>query len=525
MPLPPPFPRISDCLNWHAERQPDAEALVIDGRRISYAQLAAQVDEMARALMASGVAKGDRVATLQTPSPEFLIAFIATASIGAIWAGLNPKYRRDELLHPVRDCQPKLLLARREVHGRRYEDEIAAMREAGGIETLVGYEGGDAGLGLLSMPEFLARADTVTQGELAARRAESGGREACLLVYTSGTTGTPKGAVLHQQAIIDFALEQNRIWPVEPNRALNHFPVNHVGCTVDLAIPVLMAGGCTIFLEQFEPGRTLDIMEAERVTFWGSIPAVFSLQLAEQARRPRDLSAVQMIVWEGAAIPQDILDALAQFGVPMATNYGQTESTSAMAAEPPTTAREPLLNSVGHVFPGVELRLLAADGTDVPDGEPGEVCARSAYNFLGYWNRPEATAQAFTADGFLRTGDLAIRRPDGRYRIVGRVREMFKSGGYNVYPREVEMLLETHPAVTQAIVVAVPDPLWQEVGVAFLTVSSETTPDEILAYARERLANYKVPKRLLIEAELPLLPVGKVDRTALRKRAEAEAAA
>ncbi len=522
MPLPPRLARISDCLGWHAERQPDAEAVVLDGRRLSYAQLAAEVDRMARALMASGVGKGDRVGTLQTPSPDFLIAFIATASIGAIWAGLNPKYRRDELLHPVRDCRPKLLLARREVQGRRYDDEIAAMREAGGIETVVCYEGGDAGLGFLALADFLARADTVTPADLAARRAESGGREACLLVYTSGTTGTPKGAVLHQQAIIDFALEQNRIWPVEPNRALNYFPVNHVGCTVDLAIPVLMAGGCTIFLEQFDPGRTLDIMEAERVSFWGSIPAVFSLQLAEQAKRARDLSAVQMIVWEGAAIPQDILGSLAGFGVPMATNYGQTESTSAMAAEPPGTDLEPLLNSVGFAFQGVELRLLAADGSDVPDGEPGEVCARSGYNFLGYWNRPEATAEAFTADGYLRTGDLAVRRPDGRYRIVGRVREMFKSGGYNVYPREVEMLLETHPAVTQAVVVAVPDPLWQEVGVAYLTLSSAATPEEILGYARARLANYKVPKRLVIEAELPLLPVGKVDRTALRKRAVAD---
>jgi acyl-CoA synthetase (AMP-forming)/AMP-acid ligase II len=206
----------------------------------------------------------------------------------------------------------------------------------------------------------------------------------------------------------------------------------------------------------------------------------------------------------------------------MATNYGQTESTSAMAAEPPTIEREPLLNSVGHVFPGVELRLLDADGADVPDGEPGEVCSRSAYNFLGYWNRPEATAEAFTPDGYLRTGDLAVRRTDGRYRIVGRVREMYKSGGYNVYPREVEMLLETHPAVTQAVVVAVPDPLWQEVGVAYVTVSGAIEPAEILAFARERLANYKVPKRLLVEAELPLLPVGKVDRTALRKRAEAQ---
>lgn len=515
MSLPPRFARISDYVAWFAKATPEAEAAVLGDLRISFAELDRRVDALAKALIAHGVVPGDRVATLQAPSPDFLVAMIATASIGAIWAGLNPKYRQAEMLHLVTDCGPRVLLARRHVAGRDYDGEIAAMQATAAIPVVATYDGDMPG-----MPAFLAAGDRITDAALAAHRAASGGRAPCLLVYTSGTTGIPKGALLHQQGIIDFALAQNCIWPVAPNRILNYFPINHVGCTVDLAIPCLVSGGCTIFMEQFDPGRALDLMVAEGVTFWGAVPAVFTQQLAELASRPRDLSTVRLIVWEGAAISEAAFDSLAAFGVPMATNYGQTESTSAICCVAPSTDRDLLLHSVGPAFPGVEVRLAGSP----PDGEPGEVLVRSRYMFIGYWNRHEASAEAFTDDGFLKTGDLAVRRPDGCYRIVGRCREMFKSGGYNVYPREVEAALEAHPAVAQAVVVAVPDPMWQEIGVAFLTLRAPVDVAELAAHARDRLANYKVPKRFCIETELPLLPVGKVDRTALRNRAEAQAA-
>lgn len=516
--LPPALPRLADYAKWHAARTPDAEALVLGDMRLTWAALAARVDALARALMAAGVGIGDRVATLQTPCPDYFIAFLAATSIGAIWAGLNPKYRVGELRHVVSDCTPRVLLTRLHIAGRRYDSEIATLR-ATGIAVTVGYDG--SGDGIIAHDDFIAAGAAISAGDLAARRDAVGGRQACLLVYTSGSTGTPKGAVLHQQGIIDFALAQNRIWPLTPNRVLNYFPINHVGCTIDIAAPAFVAGGTIVFMEQFDPDASLAMMAAERITFWGSPPAVFTLQLAAQERRPVDLSAVQLIVWEGAAISADNFDRLHGFGVPMATNYGMTETTSAITCTPPSRDRDELLHTVGPAFPGVDVRLVDGEGNAVPDGTPGEVMPRSGFNFLGYWQRPGATAAAFDAAGHFHTGDLAVRRPDGRYRIVGRLKEMYKSGGYNVYPREVEAVLEAHPAVIEAVVVAVPDPLWQEVGVAFVTLQQAATPDDLIAWARERLANYKIPKRLHIEPGMPLLPIGKIDRTALKNRAVA----
>jgi acyl-CoA synthetase (AMP-forming)/AMP-acid ligase II len=193
-----------------------------------------------------------------------------------------------------------------------------------------------------------------------------------------------------------------------------------------------------------------------------------------------------------------------------------TETSAAITATPPTRDREVLAHSVGSVFDGMEVRLVRADGVDAADGEPGEVWARSAYNMLGYWRKPAETAEAITPDGWFKTGDTAVKRSDGRYRIVGRIKEMYKSGGYNVYPREVEDALLTHPAVTEAAVVGVPDPLWGESGVAFVVLRSAVDPAALEAHCRGLLANYKVPKRFVVRDSLPLLPIGKVDKVALK---------
>jgi acyl-CoA synthetase (AMP-forming)/AMP-acid ligase II len=373
------------------------------------------------------------------------------------------------------------------------------------------------------MADFLAQGAGLSEATLGNAREACGGRDPCLIVYTSGSTGAPKGAVLPHEAIAQFCLDQNRLWPLAPYRAVNYFPINHVGCVIDVSLPCLLAGGTLFFMEQFDPAECLALMERERVTLWGSVPSVFQLQLSLPDFERYDLSAVQLILWEGAAMPRELIERLQKIQPRMATNYGMTETTSAITALAPTEDVEVLSQSVGEAFPGVEIRLGDASGNAVPDGEQGEVQTRSKLNLLGYWNRPDATREAFTADGFFRTGDLAVRRADGRYRIVGRLKEMYKSGGYNVYPREVETALEAHPAVAQAAVVSAPDPVWQEVGVAYVEAVAPLTAAELEAHCRSLLANYKVPKRFVIEPNLPLLPIGKIDKVALKRRAAQEA--
>lgn len=520
MDLPPLLPRISDYLDWHAARTPEAEALVLGGERIRYRQLKKKVDALARALMAAGVAKGDRVCVLQTPHPEYFVTFLAAASIGAIWVGLNPRYQLQELSHVISDADPHLLIARSRIAGRDYSDDLAALQGlACNVERTVIFAGDPVVAGAEPMEGFVDRGRQVSDEDLTARRMNCGGRDPCMLVYTSGSTGKPKGAVLHHEGVCRFSLEQNRLWPLSPYRSLNYFPINHVGCVLDCSTPALVAGGTMVMMEQFDPVRSMELIQSERISIWGSVPSVFQMQLALPDFDKYDLSAVQLIVWEGAAMPADLIEPLRRITPRLATNYGMTETTSAITIVEPTDDLDVLANSVGVAFPGVEIRLAGPDGGEVGKGATGEVQARSAGNLIGYWKQDTATRDAFTDDGFFRTGDLAERRQDGRYRIVGRIKEMYKSGGYNVYPREIETALEAHPAVALAAVVSVPDPVWQEVGVAYVTLKSEATTEQILAHCRAHLANYKVPKLVVFESELPLLPIGKIDKVTLSRRA------
>jgi acyl-CoA synthetase (AMP-forming)/AMP-acid ligase II len=503
-----------------AATSPDAVATVFEGVERSYADLARRIDALAAALLGAGVGKGDRVAALQTPCPDYLVSFLAAATVGAIWVGLNPKHRIEELRHVLEDARPRVVLSRSRVGERDYSSDLTVLaKELAGPERLVIFEGDPPVAGAVTMADFLAGGDAIDPAEVARRTGEVGGRDPCLIVYTSGSTGRPKGALLHHEGVLGFARAQDRIWPVRPLRVVNYFPISHIGCVIDVTVPALVAAGSLIFMEAFDPAGCLDLMERHAVTFWCSVPSVFKLQLESEGFARRDLSAVRLIAWEGAAMPRETLAALSRVCPRLATNYGMTETGSAITVVEPTDDLEMLADSVGWAFPQVEVRLARPDGAEVSEGEAGEVWARSPYNMTGYWNQPQATAEALSADGYFRTGDLAVRRADGRYRIVGRLKEMYKSGGYNVYPREVEMVLEEHPAVGVAAVVGVPDPVWQEVGAAFVSTVGAVTAQELQDWCRARLANYKAPKTIKVLGDLPLLPIGKVDKAELRRRA------
>lgn len=509
----PALTRISDYVTWHAVCDPDAVALVVDERRICYRALMQQVDRLAAALLRAGVRKGDRVAMLSTPHPDFVVSLLAASSIGAIWLGLNPRYRLPELQHCVVDSAPRILLARRSLLGRSYEPEIDALRAAcESLEHVVLFDGDPT--------EFLERGNSITGQQLEQARSAVDSRDPCLLVYTSGSTGAPKGALLHHAGIIDFAVLCNSLWPLAPHRVINYFPINHIGSIVDCMMPCLVVGGMQIMLEQFDPVVNLELIERERVTLWGSVPSVFQMQLALPDCGRFDLSSVQLIAWGGAAMPRETIERLRSICPKLATNYGMTETSSAITFVEPTDDLDVLANTVGRPRPGIDMRLVDQHGDLLGHGQPGEIQVRSPGNFLGYWQQPDATAAAFTADGFFRTGDLGELRPDGRIRLIGRLREMYKSGGYNVYPREVEAVIEAHPAVATAAVVSIADPLWQEVGVAYVVPRKSITTQQVEQFCRERLANYKVPKHIIVTADLPLLPIGKVDKNTLRVWAE-----
>ncbi|MEO7466322.1 MAG: AMP-binding protein, partial [Sphingobium limneticum] len=296
--------RISDFVFFHAQTQPDAIALVLGDRRWTYAALASAIDSLASAMVAAGIARGDRVATLQTPHPDYLIALLATASIGGIWVGLNPRYQIAELRHVLEDAEPKLLLARSEVAGRSYERELVSLcADLPAIRKLVIFDGDPGVPGAATMADFLRDGHSLPREQLRKARSGVGGRIPCLIVYTSGSTGQPKGAVLHHAGINEFCETQNRLWPLDPHRVVSYFPINHIGGVVDTVLPCIAAGGTVVFMEQFDPADCLALMEREAVTFWISVPSGFRMQLDLPGFADYDLSAVQLIVWEGAEMP------------------------------------------------------------------------------------------------------------------------------------------------------------------------------------------------------------------------------
>ena len=489
---------------------PEREALVDEQGSMTYRALAAAALGWAAAMAAAGVGAGDRVLMLAPPGRESLVALLAGEYLGAIWSGADPRLSAEEIAFRVADLAPRLILSFARLGARSYAADVEAARRAHAPDAavvLIGDKQTPQQAGAIQLQAFLAGSDGVTPPRAADPAAP------LLVVYTSGSSGRPKGAMLSAGAIVDFARRQNALWPVAPMRTLNFLPVGHAGSIVDLTVPTLVAGGCVVFEHKFEPLASLRTIERERVSFWGSVPSTFLMQVALPEFGSVDLSSVQLIAIEGAPIPPELAARLVGVA-PIATNYGMTESCSAISATAPTRSVDELVDTVGAPFGDAEVRIDAEAG-------PGEILVRSPRNLLGYWNNPEATRAAFTDDGYLRTGDVGERLPDGRLRLRGRVREMFKSGGYNVYPAEVERVIGAHPDVHEVAVIARPDPLWQEVGVAFVVPRPGAAADRSLAaWCGERLANYKCPKRIEIVDALPLLAVGKVDRTSLRRRAE-----
>ncbi len=519
----PELPRISDYLFHHAARHPERELAVLGDVRLTYREVAEHVRALSRALLERGVGAGDRVATLCTPRPEFLLAFLATVDIGAIWVGLSPKYQLGELRHVVQDSAPTLLLGMTEFRGRHYQDDLEALAAVDSVTGVVTIAG--------RLPGLEALEDLIDQGRALdddcrqAARARSGGRHAAIVVYTSGTTGAPKGALLSHTSLAWSFVRQAQRWGIDPMRVICNLPINHSGCVGDTVSTCLTAGGTLVLMEQFDPDGMLELIPHERVNTLMQVPTQYQVLAGRPGFATADLSSLRAVTWGGAAMPRAVLDAFARPGLTTQVVYGQTESPASVTYSEPDATVEQLTTTIGRPDPEMEVRLARPDGSVCTPGETGEIQVHHRSVFLGYFRNPEATDTAFTEDGFLRTGDLAVERPDGYLELVGRLKEMFKSGGYNVYPREVELCLERHYDVLIAVVVGAPDPLWGEVGHAFVVLRSETaaSPADLEAWCRSELANYKVPKTITVCDELPMLPIGKPDKQALKAIAREQA--
>lgn len=520
--IPTALPRISDYPAVIGQCDPDRVAAILGDRGLSYGELAQQIDECGRAMLAHGIAKADRIAILSTPRPEYLVLLLAALRIGAIVIGLNPVHQLDEYRQVVADCAPKLLFAFGRSRGLDKLKALLALRqEFPCVETWVDMEPAEGRAFGVPYATFLQAGAATASVALNAAIESVSPDDVALIVHTSGSTGRPKGAMITHGNLARCADIQLQMFPVEPLRALCNLPITHTACSSDVVAYAIAGGGTLVFQERFDPRGVLALIEMHRITFLLQVTAMYHTILKAHAGAVHDTSSLLYVFFLGAPLPRDMIAELMRLGGTAVTGWGLTEATTSVTFTDPGDDLDILAQSVGRPAAPHALRIADGEGRTVPPGAIGEVLVRGPCVMAGYYRQPDATAAVMTADGWLRSGDLGRMDESGRLILAGRIKEMFKSGGYNVYPREVETVLESHPSVALAIVVAVPDPVYYEVGCAYLVCKPDCRVEEgeIAAFCRERLANYKLPKYLRFRDELPMLSIGKIDKVALREEA------
>jgi acyl-CoA synthetase (AMP-forming)/AMP-acid ligase II len=520
MPTNSPLSKISDYVFFHADHSPETEAMVWNDTRVNYRSFAQQVENVSQALIAYGIQKGDRVALLGSPRPEFFIVMMATVDIGAIWMGMHPRYKITEFRHVVDTAQPKLIFAFDEIDDRNYAVELKTLRsEFASVAEFIIFDNQNPATGI-SFDNFLSAADRVTSDSLKSLRESVETDDPAVIIFTSGTTGRPKGAMNSHYGLVHCAHIELSRWPGKNMRVLQNMPINHIANIGMMSSYALVDGGTLVFMDQFDPGAILHTIEHEKITFWLQAPAMFHMAMNHENFPQTDLSSLQYIIWGGGPMPQHMVESLRKAGATLAMAYGMTELTAYVSYSDLDADSEVLANSIGKPEAHYDLRLMGSNGELANPGQSGEIQARGRWLMRGYFNQKEATDEAYTEDGWFKTGDIAECRTDGNWKLVGRTKEMYKSGGFNVYPREIEIAIEEHNAVAMSAVLGVSDPLYDEVGYAFVQLQPGANVDisELHDWCHEKLANYKVPKTFQILSELPKLPIGKIDKQYLRRQ-------
>ena len=512
-----------------AKEKPDAEAMVFGDERLTWAMFKERMDGAAKAFLEAGVAKGDRVALLSMARNEFPITYMAANKIGAVWLGLSPKFTLDELRFLIGDSRPKVLIALNQYLDQDLIPVVETLAAEFDFLKKVLVIGGSA-QGADNYHEFVNRQRPDLDEALQLRASQASPDDEALLLYTSGSTGKPKGVVhTHQSIISNIGVQIVKFhWAGEQSmRALCHFPINHVAADTEIGFGSIMAGATIVFMDKFDPAATLAMIQNEKITAFGQVPVMFLMEFKEPSFGTTDLSSISRFIWAGASAPKIMLDVLSAIAAPsgamLLTGYGSTETCGFITYSHQDDDLETLMNTAGKIAEGFELKIVDERRNELPDGQIGEIAVRGPFLMKGYYNNSAATAEVLDSEGWYYTSDLAFKDERGYIHIAGRSSEMYKSGGENVYPREIEDLIESHPAVLFAAVIGVPDELYQEVGWAFVMLmpGQTVTEEELKALCQEKLVNFKVPKRFLIRPLLPLLASGKVNKMTLKEEVPA----
>ncbi|MFG2060267.1 long-chain fatty acid--CoA ligase [Micromonospora sp. NPDC048871] len=497
---------------WMSKRRlksPDKVALVHgEGATVTYAQFADAADRISAVLRRLGVGKGDTVAYLGENSPEFLQVMFGAAQLGAVFVPVNTRLAPPEIAHVLTDCGARVL-----IHDPEFAPRVAAAGTAEQTPHIVVTGEGEAqrpGLAALVRDTAPDPAGPVATGP----------EDPAAIIYTSGTTGRAKGAVLTHGNLTWVALNCVVDYDVvSTDVALMISPLFHVASLGMGALPVILKGATMVLEKGFEPGRALAQIERHGVTMLSGVPTTYQLMADHPHWASTDLSTLAKLTCGGSAVPPRILNAYEARGLSFSQGYGMTEASPGATSLPPDMTRAKQ-GSVGlpHFF--TQVRITDVTGQPAPTGSVGEIQIAGPNVFPGYHGLPEATSDAFTPDGWFRSGDLGYLDAEGYLYISGRLKDMIISGGENIYPAEIEQLLGELEGVTAAAVIGVPDERWGEVPWAIVTVREGAAVDveAVRAHLDGRLARYKLPKNVVIVDDLPRTASGKVRKAELRAR-------
>ena len=528
---------IGQVLDETTRRWGNHDAIVFPqlGFRLTYRELSNQVDETACGLLGLGLRRGDHIALWATNVPQWIILQLATARLGIVLVTVNPAYRPFELRYALAQCDAKALFL---VDRFKASDYFAMLAEV--CPELAGAEPGKLAAaefpnlrwvvaikgstppGAISWDEMCGRGRRTD--DLAAFQAALSPGDAINIQYTSGTTGFPKAATLsHRNLLLNgYFVGQCQQFTAD-DRICVPVPFYHCfGCVLGTMCAIVYGAAMILPAESFNPTATLEAIERERATALYGVPTMFIAQLQDETFGRRDLSSLRTGIMSGSPCPIEVMKRVVdKMGIREVTiAYGQTEASPVITQ---TRADDPLqvrVETVGRPLPGAEVKLVdPVTGQELGDNQQGELCARGHLVMLGYYKNAQATAAAIDADGWLHTGDLALRQPNGCYRITGRIKEMVIRGGENIYPREVEEFLFTHPAVEQVAVFGVPDARFVEELCAWIKpkAGAVVSEDELRQFCRTRLAHFKVPRYIRLVSEFPQTVTGKLQKFKMRE--------
>jgi acyl-CoA synthetase (AMP-forming)/AMP-acid ligase II len=530
-----PWRSTAELVRAQAERHGDSEAVVDGDLRLSFSELAGQVERAAGAFIASGVAHGDRIAIWAPNIHEWIVGALGLQSAGAVLVPLNTRFKGEEAGDLLSRSRARILLVVGSFLGTDY---VSMLREACGgpddghpvkgipsLEEIVMLRG-EGAEAVVSWQSLLGRADGITAEQVRERSDAVGEDDLSDIMFTSGTTGRPKGVMLtHGQMLRTYATACDVVGIRSDDRYLIVPPFFHSFGYKFGFVTALIAGATALPVAVLDVPALLSLIEREGVTFLPGPPTLYHSILDHPDRRRFDLSSLRSTLLGGAVVPEQLVRRLREelaFDT-VITAYGLTESSAVGTMCSRDDPAETIAQTSGRAFPGVEVIVGNDSGAEVPRGDRGEVLIRGANVTRGYLDDPEQTAATVTSDDWLRTGDIGVMDGAGYLRIVDRKKDMFIVGGFNAYPVEIESMLLENDKIAQVAVVGAPDPRQGEVGAAFvqLHAGQRTTADEIIHWSRSRMANYKVPRYVEFIDAFPLTASGKVVKTVLQERARA----